>query len=600
MIVSNCLKSLILGLLVYGAVAQEDIPDEIIIYGNATLATVAAEEACIRAMGASVACYASLPRAVSGGNVWSSQALQKLCDKGCTEALESYISSVKDACGTSTYNISGSIETASNAGEELVWQQEATCLKSDSSDQYCSIELQEALAGGGNKNITCSQCYLDYLQILVNAEWGQYLVNKNDFESVVSSCSATGYSVTYTPTSTQPSPTETFVPRCNASEPNAKVYTVAEGDTCLSISTAEKVSTWELTNKNGLGTNCTYLAAGKKLCLPNICNTYVVKENDTCDALVEGLNRPVVLTQFLSWNRNINRRCSNLGAFKGTNICLSPPGTTALPESFGLKPATTPAPVPDDAVGTSNRNCGHWYQVQKDEECDDVAAKFQIDIKDFYFLNPQLNNSCTALWFGNSYCVQPVGNIATYTSYPIGTSFTRFESTADVHATRTVNRTTSYFFYSFPTPMTTHMPYNATKYDLVKGYTLCEAALSAYTITAELPEEAFANDEWMSEYQRVCLLNPDAALPTVAFNTSITLDYTPPTPEPTQSSSQPTPTATPGPGESVSPNGLCGKEAGYTCEGSQFGDCCSKFGYCGSGSDYCGTDCDPEWGTCQE
>ncbi|RMZ12105.1 hypothetical protein D0864_00802 [Hortaea werneckii] len=53
----------------------------------------------------------------------------------------------------------------------------------------------------------------------------------------------------------------------------------------------------------------------------------------------------------------------------------------------------------------------------------------------------------------------------------------------------------------------------------------------------------------------------------------------------------------------ISPNGLCGPDqerarTGYTCLGSQFGDCCSQYGFCGSTDAYCGSGCLEGYGRC--
>lgn len=50
----------------------------------------------------------------------------------------------------------------------------------------------------------------------------------------------------------------------------------------------------------------------------------------------------------------------------------------------------------------------------------------------------------------------------------------------------------------------------------------------------------------------------------------------------------------------VSPplTGECGGAEGYTCLGSQHGDCCSSYGYCGSEESYCGAGCQTAFGRC--
>lgn len=46
------------------------------------------------------------------------------------------------------------------------------------------------------------------------------------------------------------------------------------------------------------------------------------------------------------------------------------------------------------------------------------------------------------------------------------------------------------------------------------------------------------------------------------------------------------------------PDGTCGPQAGFTCQGSSSGNCCSQWGWCGSTSDYCAAGCQSGFGTC--
>ncbi|KAJ2905196.1 hypothetical protein MKZ38_006102 [Zalerion maritima] len=48
--------------------------------------------------------------------------------------------------------------------------------------------------------------------------------------------------------------------------------------------------------------------------------------------------------------------------------------------------------------------------------------------------------------------------------------------------------------------------------------------------------------------------------------------------------------------DTVSTDGTCGD--GVTCEGSEFGDCCSQYGWCGSTDGHCGDGCQTDFGTC--
>ncbi|GKT81095.1 chitin recognition protein [Colletotrichum tofieldiae] len=48
----------------------------------------------------------------------------------------------------------------------------------------------------------------------------------------------------------------------------------------------------------------------------------------------------------------------------------------------------------------------------------------------------------------------------------------------------------------------------------------------------------------------------------------------------------------------ISLDATCGAASGKTCQGSTFGNCCSKNGWCGSTASYCGTGCQSKYGTC--
>ncbi|KAK5133432.1 hypothetical protein LTR08_007771 [Meristemomyces frigidus] len=59
------------------------------------------------------------------------------------------------------------------------------------------------------------------------------------------------------------------------------------------------------------------------------------------------------------------------------------------------------------------------------------------------------------------------------------------------------------------------------------------------------------------------------------------------TPTTSSAISTPTPTVL-----TITPDGSCGGNTTFTCEGSNFGQCCSLYGYCGGTADYCDDNCD--------
>jgi LysM repeat protein len=298
--------------------------DTLYIYTTSTLGNITASESCISALTSNVTCYTSLNKAVTQTTSWGSTALSNICTDECTDSLTEYVAAVDDSCGSSTYNISGTLQVASRAGQELIWKQTVTCLTDDSTDEYCNTEFQDAAVNGtGASEIGCSQCYLDYLYNIANSEYGQSIINEDYFDARTTSCSATGYTITYTATSTSASAsaTATTNARCNLTDTDTTVYTVQDGDSCLSISASQNVSTALLASTNGLDSNCTFLTTDQSLCLPLICDIYMVQENDTCDSIIESLSREVNLGAFLSWNSNINSICSNIASLVGTYIC---------------------------------------------------------------------------------------------------------------------------------------------------------------------------------------------------------------------------------------------------------------------------------------
>ncbi|KAI9926030.1 hypothetical protein MW887_004489 [Aspergillus wentii] len=593
------------------------------IYTQSSLGDISASNDCISALTANVSCNGGLQSAVLQTSTWSTNGLKQMCADDCKSSLADYISTVDEECGTEKqYNISGIMQTASEAGRKMQWQYNATCLVDSSSGEYCNTLFQ----GGGNTSVSdikCSSCYLNYLSTVINSKWGQSLFNPSVLTNQVRLCGATGYSVTYTAPATSISASASStataeVQRCNLNDSSTVTYTVEKADSCNSISVDKNVSTNALVNMNGLGSGCAYLVTGQRICLPDSCQVARVGSNDTTSSIVSKMSRKVTTKQFLSWNPSLSTVTSNLSYAAGTYVCVTPPGTMELDGSFPLKTAKTAAPVPTDAVTTSNTNCGLWHKVSGTDGCDTMGSDFDISMTDLRFLNPQLDSDCRHLWVNNSYCVQPVGNIKTYSGYSsfvanTTTKLTSFSNTINLNQTRAVNRTTSYTFFSWPTnTVSTAQNINSTEQARLANYTLCDQVYSRYNISDDLTDEMYDNDAWMSEYDRVCELNPNIPLPTRPFNYSIPLDTTtqsyvpsstvspgskPSTRHATSTAASASATST---GKTVSPDGTCGTQGGYTCASSTFGSCCSKYGDCGSSDDYCGSNCDPGYGSCSQ
>lgn len=99
----------------------------------------------------------------------------------------------------------------------------------------------------------------------------------------------------------------------------------------------------------------------------------------------------------------------------GSQICISFPGDSAF-ASTRIN-TTDKAPIPPNLANGTNTNCARYYNVSAGDYCALVTVQQRISLQDFYFLNAGINSTCGNLVLGDSYCVQAVGDIASYPGY---------------------------------------------------------------------------------------------------------------------------------------------------------------------------------------
>ncbi|KLJ12564.1 hypothetical protein EMPG_12392 [Blastomyces silverae] len=338
------------------------------------------------------------------------EQLELLCGTSCRKDLDDLRNSIMDACkGPNDVTVpGGSIAyPATYLVDRFLYATSLSCLEDRSTGQYCDI-IATSWNGTSTPARDCSFCELGLQKLQLSSPFGYSEEGAADFSSLTSSCNADGYDYA-TPTSyALNSTTAPPAPAC------AKPYVIKEGDTCVTISRDNNVSTYRLIIENSIDINCSLLpVAGKTLCLPRECETRQLQLADTCQTLVRDLN--ITMAQLLAWNPHINSGCSNLAAYTG---CHRSSPTPTVPVREGGDMITT-VPVPPNAQGQSNTNCSRWYMIEDGDYCSMISLRFGISLKDFYFLNPQVDGNCTNLWGNTSYCVQPVGDIATYSGYPV-------------------------------------------------------------------------------------------------------------------------------------------------------------------------------------
>ncbi|KAJ3809491.1 hypothetical protein F5876DRAFT_66427 [Lentinula aff. lateritia] len=131
-------------------------------------------------------------------------------------------------------------------------------------------------------------------------------------------------------------------------------YTVQDGDTCDSISTAQNVSTYQLAavNSGVVDSTCSNLQPGASLCLgyegEDCSSTYTVVAQDTCDSIYDayGINATLLYGN----NPQIDSVCDNI--YVGEVLCVAstiaaPPAgsasvNTAIPSTATAAASATP------------------------------------------------------------------------------------------------------------------------------------------------------------------------------------------------------------------------------------------------------------------
>ena len=182
--------------------------------------------------------------------------------------------------------------------------------------EFCHALLTEA-GDAGFDEFACSSCWLGMAKAQLETPLAYEKDLDESFSNLTSSCSAAGYEIaTPTPYALNSTAPPGPAPTC------ARTYTVAEGDTCESISLARSVSTDGIVTQNAFGTDCDeYLRAGKSVCLPETCDVHLVDVYDTCESL--GITYEAKTPQLVTWNSILTPNCDNLSSWSGTYICVS-------------------------------------------------------------------------------------------------------------------------------------------------------------------------------------------------------------------------------------------------------------------------------------
>ncbi|KAK5796865.1 hypothetical protein VI817_006148 [Penicillium citrinum] len=279
----------------------------------------------------------------------------------------------------------------------------------------------------------CSDCLLGTLQLDQSSGFSHSGEFEKEFSFLTSSCGNKRFAPsTAMPIALNPSQKSSTVLASASTSATAgpcmEMYTIQEDDTCNGICKAENVSTYSLMSYNRLKAYCKDLPpAGTKLCMPPSCDIYTVQGKDTCRSIAAAQPGYVTITQIQAWNPNLNALCTNMKQQEGMQICVSPPGqsfnnsnatgTASTPAPL----ATTEAPRPSSLANGTITHCAKYYVAKKGDTCDKITREQPLSLKssDLKFLNTGLDANCSNIIPGDSYCVEAVGDISTYSGYGI-------------------------------------------------------------------------------------------------------------------------------------------------------------------------------------
>ena len=69
------------------------------------------------------------------------------------------------------------------------------------------------------------------------------------------------------------------------------------------------------------------------------------------------------------------------------------------------RPAAVPAPAP--TIDLTTGTCARWYTITGSDRraCDNILTNGNMTLDELRIMNPFVNDNCTNLWIGYSYCI---------------------------------------------------------------------------------------------------------------------------------------------------------------------------------------------------
>lgn len=343
-------------------------------------------------------CHGNLPAIALNGHFSTRNELANLCDPDCIQSLGRLRDEQEWACAADGVDVDGEVHPVTETTETMLWTFNYTCRVDSSSGDFCA-PVFDSWANGEADGAACSECVLGTFQFQLSYYLGYNEDHASAFASLTESCGETGYRVTSPASPSIGTPTTTGDAAPAPEKSCAGTYTVQKGDDCHAVSPSQNVSTSEMLYLNNLQGGCAdFPGPGAELCMPRTCKVYTVEEGDTCRGIASAHRSAFSKSQLASWNVDIKPSCATLELLAGNQICVSPPGG---------------APVADKTT----THCARYHAAQPDDKCEDLALAYGIALDEFRFLNPGVGSTWRGLLPGRRYCVEPVGDISTYSGH---------------------------------------------------------------------------------------------------------------------------------------------------------------------------------------
>jgi len=115
--------------------------------------------------------------------------------------------------------------------------------------------------------------------------------------------------------------------------------------------------------------------------LPETCEVYAVKQNDTCHNVAAKQRPYITITQLQAWNPNLNGLCTNTGQQVDMQICVGPPGgaiAASRNETAVAAAPTTSASVPLNVANGTTTRCVKYYNITAGDNCADITIHCRI------------------------------------------------------------------------------------------------------------------------------------------------------------------------------------------------------------------------------